>query len=86
MFNGDKTYDNLTREIQPNWRTTYGNRTTGSQAQVCYWDVFWEAFVTRATVCMGVKEMGMQTSYRGACNQPPSQDLDQGHVRTLRSN
>jgi len=35
------------------------NGTAGSQAQVSYWDVGWEASVTRAAVCMGVKEMGM---------------------------
>jgi len=35
------------------------NRTTGSQAQVSYWDMVWEAPVTRAAVCMGVKETGM---------------------------
>ena len=34
-------------------------RTTGSQAQVSYWDRVWEAPVTRAAVHMGVKEMGM---------------------------
>ena len=27
------------------------NRTTGSQAQVSYWDEVWEASVTRAAVC-----------------------------------
>jgi len=35
------------------------NRTTGSQAQVSYRDVVWEAPVTRAAVHMGVKETGM---------------------------
>ena len=35
------------------------NRTAGSQAQVSYQDVFWEASVTREAVHMGVKEMGM---------------------------
>ena len=35
------------------------NRTTGSQAQVSYQDMVWEAPVTRVAVCMGVKEMGM---------------------------
>jgi len=33
-----------------------GNRTTESQAQVSYRDGLWEASVTRAAVCMGVKE------------------------------
>ena len=32
-----------------------GNRTTGSQAQVSYWDGVQKASVTRAAVCMGVK-------------------------------
>ena len=44
------------------------NGTTGSQAQVSYWDVVWEASVTRAAVHMGVKEMGMQTGHRGIKN------------------
>jgi len=35
------------------------NRTTGSQAQVSYWDIVWGASVTRAAVHMGLKEMGM---------------------------
>src|SRR5882724_3926268 len=59
------------------------NGTTGSQAQVSYQDVVWEASVTREAVHMGVTEMGMQTGYRDACNQPPGRDPDQGHVRAL---
>ena len=35
------------------------NRTTGSQAQVSYWDRVQEALVTMAAVHMGVEEMGM---------------------------
>jgi len=34
-------------------------RTTGLQAQVSYQDGVWEAYVTRAAVRMGVKEMRM---------------------------
>ena len=49
-----------------------GNRITGLQAQVSYQDSVWEAPVTMVTVCMGVKEMGMQTRHRGAYNWPPS--------------
>jgi len=45
------------------------NRTTGSQAQVSYWDIVREASVTRAAVRMGVKEMGMQTGHRGTYKQ-----------------
>jgi len=62
------------------------NRTTGSQAQVIYRDEVREASVTRAAVRMGVRETGMQTGYRGACNQPPRRDPDQGHVRALQNN
>jgi len=51
-----------------------GNRTTGLQAQVCYWDRVWEASVTRVAVCMEVEEMGMQTGYRGTYNQVLSQE------------
>ena len=51
--------------------------TTGSQAQVIYWDVDWEASVTRAAVHMGVKGTGMRTGNQGAYNQPPSQDREQ---------
>ena len=63
-----------------------GDRVTESQAQVSYRDEVWEESVTRAAVHMGVKETGMQTGYRGACNRPPSWDPDQGHMRTLRNN
>ena len=35
------------------------NRTTGSLAHVSYQDKVREASVTRAAVCMGVKETGM---------------------------
>ena len=42
------------------------NRTTGLQVHVSYWDRVWEASVTRVTICMGVKETGMQTGNRGA--------------------
>jgi len=52
------------------------NRTTGSQAQVSYRDMVWEASVTRVAVCMGVMEMGMQTGHRSTYNQPLSQDQD----------
>jgi len=64
-------------------------RTTGSQAQVSYQDVVREAPVTRAAVCMGVKEMGMRTGYMGSYNRPPSQDWEQdrytcGHCGAIR--
>jgi len=35
------------------------NRTTGSQAHVCYWDGDQRVSVTRAAVHMEVKGMGM---------------------------
>ena len=60
--------------------------TTGSQAQVSYWDEVRGASVTRAAVQMGVEETGMQTGIRGAYNQPPSQDRAQVHVWALQSN
>jgi len=50
------------------------NRTTGLQGHVSYWDRDWRLSVTRAAVCMGVKEVGMQTGHRGTYNQPPSQE------------
>jgi len=50
------------------------NRATGSQGHVCYWDGGQRVSVTLAAVCMGVKEMGMQTGHRGAYNWPPSQE------------
>jgi len=40
MFNGDKTYDNRTEEIQRNGGLLIENRTAGSQAQVSYEDMF----------------------------------------------
>src|SRR5882724_10374071 len=61
------------------------NGTTGSQAQVSYLDVGWEASVTRVAVCMGVKEMGMQTGQQGTYNWPPSQDREQVWVQALWS-
>src|SRR5882724_1199412 len=63
-----------------------GTRTTGFQAQVNYQDGLQEAPVTMVAVHMGVEETGMQTRHRGAYNQPPSWDQDQGHVWTLQSN
>jgi len=63
-----------------------GNRTTGLQAQVSYRDRFQVTSVTRAAICMGLKETGMQTGYRGACNRSPSWDPDQEHMQTLQSN
>jgi len=48
------------------------NRTTGFQGHVCYQDRDWRVSVTRAAVCMGVKETGMQTGHRGAYNWSPS--------------
>jgi len=56
MFNGDKTYDNRTEEIQLSRRTTYRNwnhRVTGT---VMLSNGDWRASVTRAAVRMGWKE------------------------------
>jgi len=61
------------------------NRTTGSQAQVSYWDMVREAPVTRAAVCMGVKEMGCEQG-TGAHAIGSSQDPDQGRVWALQNN
>jgi len=36
-----------------------GNRTAGSQGHVSYWARGREVFVTRAAVCIGVKETWM---------------------------
>ena len=47
------------------------NQTAGSQVQVSYQDVVWEASVTRAAVCMGLEGMGMQTGHRGAYKWGP---------------
>jgi len=49
-------------------------RTTGSQGHVCYWNGDRRASVTRVAVCMGLEGMGMQTGYRGAYKQGPSQE------------
>ena len=51
-----------------------GNITTGSQAQVSYWDRVWEAPITMAAVHIGVKETGMKTRHRGIYNWPQSRD------------
>ena len=50
------------------------NGTTGSQRHVSYWDGDWRVSVTRATVHMEVKGMGMQIGHRGTYNWPPSQE------------
>jgi len=60
--------------------------TTGSQGHACYWDRNLRVSVTRAAVHMGVEEMGMQTRYRGAYNQPPSWEWEQGCIGPLWSN
>jgi len=60
MFNGDKTYDNRTEEIQRNRELLIENRTTGLQAQVSYRDKVQEASVTRAAVRMGMKGWGCE--------------------------
>src|SRR5882724_4640020 len=59
--------------------------TTGSQAQVIYWDVDQEASVTRVAVHMGVKGMGMQTGHQSAYNWPPSRDQEQVCIQALWS-
>ena len=59
------------------------NGTSGSQAQVSYQDVVWEASVTREAVRMGVEEMGMRTGHRGVYKWPPSQDQEQVCVWVL---
>jgi len=47
---------------------------TVSQGHICYWDRGWRVSVTMAAVCMGVKEMGMQTGHKGAYNWPLSRE------------
>ena len=63
-----------------------GNRTTWSQAQVSYQDKVWVASVTRAAVCMGMKETGRWVGHRGAYNQPLNWDREQVHTQALWSN
>ena len=50
------------------------SKTTGLWGHICYQDRGWRVSVTRAAVCMGVKEMGMPTGCRGTYNWPPSQE------------
>ena len=59
------------------------NRTTGSQAQVSYRDMVWDASVTRVAVRMGVEEMGMRTGHWGTYKWPLSWDQEQVHMQTL---
>jgi len=40
------------------------NGITGSQGHICYWNKDRRVSVTMAAVCMGMKEMGMQTGHR----------------------
>ena len=53
---------------------------TGSPGHIYYQNGCWRVSVTAAAVCMGIKEMGMQTGHRGAYNWPLSQDLEQVHI------
>jgi len=59
MFNGEKTYDNRTGEIQLSRRTTIETRTAGSPGHICYQDRDRRVSVTRAAVCMEEKGTGM---------------------------
>ena len=86
MFNGVKTYDNQTKEYNEIRELLIRNRTTGSQAQVSYWDEVRGASVTRAAVRMEVEKMGMRTGHRDAYKRPPSWDREQVRVRALQSN
>jgi len=47
---------------------------TGSQGYICYWDGGLRVSVTMVAVCMGVKEVGMQTGHMGAYNWTLSQE------------
>src|SRR5882724_4921958 len=74
MFNGIRLMVIELRRYNEIGELLIENRNTGLQAQVSYQDRVQEASVTRAAVCMGVKEMGMQTGHRGTYNQPPNRD------------
>jgi len=86
MFNGEKTYDNQLRNYNKVRELHIENGTAGSQAQVSYRGVIRRASVTKAAVCMGVTEMGMQTENRGTYNRPPVRDPDQEHIWALQGN
>ena len=47
---------------------------TGSPGHIYYWDRCQRVSVTVIAVCMGIKEMGMQTGHRGAYNWALSQE------------
>jgi len=50
MFNGIRLMIIELEKYNEIGELLMGNRTTGSQAQVSYWDRFWEASVTRAAM------------------------------------
>src|SRR5882724_10247172 len=86
MFNGDKTYDNRTEEIQLSQRTTYrdwNHRVTGT---VMLSERGRRASVTRAAVRMGVEGTGMRTRHKGASKWGPSRERAQRRGRRLWSN
>ena len=73
-FKRDKTYYIELERYNEIRELIIENRTTGFQGHVCHQDRGERVSVTMAAVCMGVKEMGMQTGHRGAYNQTPSQE------------
>jgi len=58
MFNGEKTYDNRTREINSAEELLIGIRTAGSQGHVCNQDGDQRISGTRVAVCMEEKGAG----------------------------
>src|SRR5882724_5360655 len=60
MFNRDKLMIIELRKYNKIGELLIENRTAGLQAQVSYWDVVWEASVTRAAVCMGWRRQGCE--------------------------
>jgi len=63
IFNGDKTYDNRTRNTMKSENYLYKIEHR-SQAQVSYWDEVWRESVTRAAVRMGWKGWGCEQGTR----------------------
>jgi len=74
MFNGDKTYDNRTGELQLSQELLIGTRTTGSAGTRMHRNGDQSAFVTRAAVCMEVEGRGMRIGHRGAYKWGPSRE------------
>jgi len=85
MFNGDRLMIIKLRKYNKIRELLIENGTTGSQAQVSYWNGVQEATVTKQLSAWGEGDWDA-TGYRGTYNQHPSWDREQVCMQALQSN